>query len=104
MDFRDKKVLITGASRGIGRATAIAFAKAGAQVAVHYHQQRRAAEEVQAALTGTGHTIVQADVADPLAVERMVTETITALRQIDILVNSAGVFYDHPLDKVSYQE
>jgi 3-oxoacyl-[acyl-carrier protein] reductase len=104
MDFRDKKVLITGASRGIGRATAIAFAEAGAQVAIHYRQQRQAAEEVQAALTGAGHIIVQADVADPLAVERMVTETITALRQIDILVNNAGVFYDHPLDEVSYQE
>lgn len=104
MDFRDKKVLITGASRGIGRATAIAFAEAGAQVAIHYRQQRRAAEELRGALAGTGHIIVQADVADPLAVERMVTETVTRFRQIDILVNNAGIFYDHPLDEVSYQE
>lgn len=104
MDFKDKKVLITGASRGIGRATAMAFAEAGAQVAIHFHQQRRAAEELRAALPGAGHIIVQADVAEPQAVERMVTETITQFRQIDILVNNAGIFYDHPLDEVSYQE
>jgi NAD(P)-dependent dehydrogenase (short-subunit alcohol dehydrogenase family) len=104
MDFKDKSVLITGASGGIGRATAIAFAEAGAQVAIHYRQQRRAAEELRGALAGTGHIIVQADVADPLAVEQMVTETITRFHQIDILVNNAGIFYDHPLDEVSYQE
>ena len=87
MNFTGKKVLITGASRGIGRAAAIAFAETGAQVAIHYHQQRAMAEQLRDSLAGRGHMIVQANVAD-----------------LDILVNNAGIFYDHPLDNVSYQE
>ncbi|MCU0566238.1 MAG: SDR family oxidoreductase [Oculatellaceae cyanobacterium Prado106] len=101
-DFQGKTVLITGASRGIGQATAIAFAQAGAKVAVHYHQQRSPAEQVQQSLAGTGHCLVQADVADPIAVEKMVEEAIAQLGQIDILVNNAGIYQEHPLDKTEY--
>ncbi len=104
MNFQGKKVLITGASRGIGRATAVAFAGAGAQVAVHYNQQQEAAEQVRSSLVGNGHIVVQANVADPIAAEQMVTGTLTQFGQIDILVNNAGIYFDHPLDRVSYQE
>jgi len=104
MNFQGKKVLITGASRGIGRATAVAFAGAGAQVAVHYNQQQEAAEKVRSSLVGNGHIVVQANVADPIAAEQMVTDTLTQFGQIDILVNNAGIYFDHPLDRVSYQE
>ena len=104
MNFTGKKVLITGASRGIGRAAAIAFAETGAQVAIHYHQQRAMAEQLRDSLAGRGHMIVQANVADPQAVEQMVTAALTHLGRLDILVNNAGIFYDHPLDNVSYQE
>ena len=104
MNFQGKKVLITGASRGIGRATAVAFAGAGAQVAVHYNQQQEAAEQVRSSLAGNGHIVVQANVADPIAAEQMVTGTLTQFGQIDILVNNAGIYFDHPLDRVSYQE
>ena len=55
MNFTGKKVLITGASRGIGRAAAIAFAETGAQVAIHYHQQRAMAEQLRDSLAGRGH-------------------------------------------------
>jgi NAD(P)-dependent dehydrogenase (short-subunit alcohol dehydrogenase family) len=103
MNFQGKKVLITGASRGIGRATAIAFAEAGAQVAIHYHRQQEAAEQVRSLLAGNGHIVVQANVADPVAVEQMVTETLTRFGQVDILVNNAGIYFDHPLDRVNYQ-
>jgi NAD(P)-dependent dehydrogenase (short-subunit alcohol dehydrogenase family) len=103
MDFEEKKVLITGASRGIGRAAAIAFAQRGAQVAIHYHRQRDAAEEARSLLAGSGHLLVQADVSDPAAVEQMVTEALNRLGQIDILINNAGIYVEHPLDGVTYQ-
>ena len=103
MNFAGKKVLITGASRGIGQATAAAFAAGGAQVAIHYNRNLKAAQQVQASLAGSGHTVVQANVADPVAVAQMVTKTIDQLGQIDILVNNAGIYYEHPLDQVSYQ-
>lgn len=103
-DFQGKAVLVTGASRGIGKATAIAFAQAGARVAVHYSQDQAAAEAVQESLTGTGHCVVQADIADAVAVERMVGEAIAHLGEIDVLVNNAGIYQEHPLDKTNYQD
>jgi NAD(P)-dependent dehydrogenase (short-subunit alcohol dehydrogenase family) len=104
MDFSDKTVLITGASRGIGRVTANAFAAAGASVAIHYHSQAQAAEQLRDSLPGQGHIIVQANIADATAVADMVAQTITGLGHIDILVNNAGIFQAHPLSEVSYEE
>jgi NAD(P)-dependent dehydrogenase (short-subunit alcohol dehydrogenase family) len=104
MNFEGKNVLITGASRGIGEATAVAFAEAGARVAIHYNRQRQMAEQVQTRLAGSGHVLLQADIADPLAVEQMVAATITELGQIDIVVNNAGIYEVHPLAETSYQE
>lgn len=101
-DFSGKTVLITGASRGIGRATAMAFAGAGARVAVHYHRQQETAQGVCNGLEGNGHIIVQANIADADAVERMVGQVVTAFGQLDIVVNNAGIFEDHPLAEVSY--
>ena len=72
---------MTGASRGIGKATAIAFAQAGARVAVHYSQDQAAAAAVQESLSGAGHCVVQADIADAVAVERMVGEAIASYDQ-----------------------
>ena len=103
-NFQGKAVLVTGASRGIGKATAIAFAQAGARVAVHYSQDQAAAEAVQESLTGTGHCVVQANIADAVAVERMVGEAIAYLGEIDVLVNNAGIYQEHPLDKTNYQD
>ena len=97
------KVLVTGASRGIGRATAITCAKAGAHVAVHYHRQQDQAEQVKASLPGSGHLVVQADIADPEAVEQMVDQVLVALGGIDVLVNNAAVNQAHPLDRADYQ-
>jgi len=97
-------VLITGASGGIGRATAVACAEAGAQVAVHFHRQQDQAEAVKAVLAGSGHTVVQADITDPRAVKNMVDQVMTALGRIDVLVNNAAVNQAHPLACTSYQE
>ena len=104
LDFQARHVLITGASRGIGQATAAAFAEAGARVAVHYNRNQAAAEQVQTSLAGSGHILVQANVADPRAVEQMVDQTIAKLGHIDILVNNAGIYQEHPLDEMSYSE
>jgi 3-oxoacyl-[acyl-carrier protein] reductase len=102
MDFTGKIALVTGASRGIGRAIAIQFAQRGARVAINYHSNRQAAEETLSALNGSGHIIVQADIANPDEVQRMVDTTIAQLGGLDILVNNAATYGDHSLAKVSY--
>lgn len=102
MDFSGKVVLVTGASRGIGQAIAAQFAEQGARVAVHYHQNREMAEETVGRLAGEGHTVVQADVKDPDAVAEMVAQVMDRLGRLDVLVNNAGIFEEHPLAATSY--
>jgi 3-oxoacyl-[acyl-carrier protein] reductase len=96
--------LVTGASRGIGRAIAEAFADAGDRVAVHYRESSGAAADVVAGLPGTGHAVVQADMADPEAVRHMVDAARDALGGLDVLVNNAGVFTPHPITETSYEQ
>jgi 3-oxoacyl-[acyl-carrier protein] reductase len=99
-----RTVLVTGASRGIGAAAAHAFAAAGDRVAVHYGTRHEQAAQVAAALTGTGHLVVGADLHDAEAVRRMVDEVAAAFGHIDVLINNAGVFEPHPIDDTSYEE
>jgi 3-oxoacyl-[acyl-carrier protein] reductase len=96
--------LVTGASRGIGRAIAEAFADAGDRVAVHYRESSGAAADVVAGLPGAGHAAVQADMADPDAVRHMVDAARDALGGLDVLVNNAGVFTPHPITETSYEQ
>jgi len=104
MDFTDKTVLITGSSRGIGRATAIAFAEAGARVAVHYRSGQEAALETLQLMPGDDHLMVKADVANPEQVADMIQTCVQEMGKLDILVNNAGVFVPHPIDDCSYEE
>ena len=104
IDFTNKTVLVTGASRGIGRATARQFAQTGAQVAVHYNQQQQSAQAVCHALTGSGHITVQANIADAHAVQQMIDTVVDQFGHLDIVVNNAGIFEHHPLTKVTYKE
>ncbi len=99
-----RAVLITGASRGIGRATALRFADAGDRVAVHHRDSADLAARLAAELPGTGHVVVQADLADSDAVQAMVDQAADTLGGIDVLVNNAGVFTAHPITQVSYQQ
>lgn len=99
-----RAVLVTGASRGIGAAVAWAFAQRGDRVAVHYGASRDSAEELAASLPGEGHVVVQADLADPEAVRRMVDEAADGLGGLEVLVNNAGVFEPHPVTDTTYEE
>ncbi|MGI9005254.1 MAG: SDR family NAD(P)-dependent oxidoreductase [Streptosporangiaceae bacterium] len=100
---RGRAVLVTGASRGIGRAIAQAFAAAGDRVAIHHRDSAGQAAELLAALPGTGHAIVQADLADPEAARAMTDRAAGLLGGLDVLVNNAGVFTPHPVTEVSYE-
>jgi 3-oxoacyl-[acyl-carrier protein] reductase len=99
-----RAVLVTGGSRGIGAAIARAFATDGDRVAVHYGANRDKARQVASELDGDGHAVVGADLRDAEAVSAMVDEAGAALEGIDVLVNNAGIFEPHPIDRTSYQE
>ncbi len=99
-----RAVLVTGASRGIGRAVAQAFAAQGDRVAVHHRGSPELARQVLAGLPAGGHTMVQADLADADAVRRMVDQAQADLGGLDVLVNNAGIYAWHPITEVSYQQ
>ncbi len=104
MDFTGKIALVTGASRGIGREIARQFAANGARVAIHYNQNRQAAQKTLDSLPGTGHLIFQADITDPNAVKALVDSVVASMGRLDILVNNAGIYSDHPIATVSYED
>jgi len=93
-DLSGKAALITGAQQGIGKAIAIAFAQAGADVAINYLDGTAQAEEVAAAVRAAGRkaVLVQGDVAASGTPAKLVEATVAAFGKIDIHVNNAGVF------------
>ncbi len=102
MDFSGKYVLVTGGSRGIGRAVVTAFANHGACVAVHYNTNRKAAEETMASIPGESHLLVQADVAQSDSVQQLMETVTENFGRLDVVVNNAGIFVEHPLPEVTY--
>ena len=93
MKLQNKVALVTGASRGIGRAVALALAEEGADVAVNCSASVKEATGVVRDIEGLGRlaAVFQADVADKAAVEKMVTEVVRKFSRVDILVNNAGM-------------
>ena len=102
--FQDQVILVTGASRGIGRAIALMFATAGACVALHYRQNRETAGRTLSELAGGGHMLVQADLTRVADIEAMTAQVVDRLGHIDVLVNNAGVFEAHPIAEVSFED
>src|SRR5882672_8469901 len=89
-----KTVLVTGAQRGIGRAVALRFAEAGADVALNYLDDEAAAKSAAAEIAALGRraATLAADIAKPADARRLVAEAERALGPIDVLVNNAGIY------------
>lgn len=104
MDFTDKTVLITGGSRGIGAATALAFAQRGAKVAINFQKNKDAAFTVCEQLEGEGHFAIKADIGKANAVKRMIDAVVEEFGRLDILVNNAGIYDFHPIDQTPYEQ
>jgi 3-oxoacyl-[acyl-carrier protein] reductase len=105
-DLRDRVALVTGGSRGIGAAVAIALAKAGADVAVNYRERADAAQAVCGEINETGRKAiaVQADVSVGGDVKRMVSDIEAKLGGIDIVVNNAAIAHPRKLEEITEAE
>ena len=99
MRFKDKVILITGASRGIGKATALSFAKEGAKVIVNYNNAEKEANDVVKEISkiGSEAIAIKCDVSKEEEVKKMISDGIKKFSKIDILVNNAGIVFDVPL-------
>jgi len=102
----EKTALVTGASRGIGRAAALELAKAGAKVALNFAGNRAAAEEVVSLIEAAGGQamLVQADVGNAADVEAMVKAVVERFGKIDILVNNAGITRDNLIMRMKEED
>ncbi|MFC9343355.1 SDR family NAD(P)-dependent oxidoreductase [Streptomyces sp. NPDC057020] len=99
-----RRVLVSGASRGLGRAVARAFAANGDRVAVHFGSRAEEARVTLESLDGTGHVLVGGDLSDPSGAVAVVDAAAEALGGIDVLVNNAAVNLRHPLPETPYEE
>lgn len=106
MNLEGKIALVTGASRGIGKAIALELARLGADVVVNYAGSEQRAKETADEITAMGRRsfIVQCDISDSEAVGAMVKETIDQFGRLDILVNNAGITRDNLMMRMKEQE
>ena len=104
LDLSGRVALITGASRGIGRETALRMAAAGASVAVNYHQSQREAEDLVKEIGEERSMAVRADVARPDDVESMIGAVLDRFQRLDVLVNNAATFGLNRFDGGDYDQ
>jgi len=106
IDLSGKRALVTGGARGIGAAIALALAEVGADVAFTFKHSAGKAQAVKRSIEGLGHRAVaiQADSADPEAIERSVSEAVSALGGLDILVNSAAIGHSGTIADIDVNE
>ena len=105
-DLRGRVALVTGSSRGIGRAIALALAQAGADIALNYRARSAEAREAQAAILQAGRRAiaVQADVSGSAEVKRLVHDVEQQLGAIDILVNNAGMARVQSIEEITERD
>jgi len=106
MRLKDKVALITGSSRGIGKATALLFAKEGAKIVVNYNKSEKGANKVVEEIQkiGSEAIAIKCDVSEEKQVKSMVEKTIKKFGKIDILVNNAGIVFDVPLKEKTVEQ
>ena len=107
INLSNKVAIVTGASRGIGAATAVLFAKAGIRaVVINYIRDRVAAQQVAAECESFGAEAfpIRADVSRVAAVDRMIEKTVARFGQLDILVANAGIWKQAPIEKMTETE
>ena len=102
--MKDQVVLITGASGGIGSVMAAQFAEVDAKVIIHYNHQQKKAEGLCKELKGKGHVTIGGDLTNPKNIDEIVERTLSTFGRIDVLVNNAGVYAQHPIEKVDFNE
>ncbi len=105
-NLNNRIALVTGASRGIGAAIAVALAREGADIAVNYRERADAAQEVCATITGLGRRAlaVKADVSVAAEVRRMAAEVENQLGSVDILVNNAGIAQPRKFEEITEED
>lgn len=106
MKLDGKKGIVTGSSRGIGKAIALALSREGADVVINYYQSRDKAEEVAAEARSMGRDtpIIKADVSDSTAVKNLIEKTVKEFGQIDFLVNNAGIVRGGAIEKLTVED
>ncbi len=103
LQLRDRVAIVTGGSRGIGRAVVELFAELGAHVVINYLKDEKAAEETVSAARGREVEAISfpADVSNPLEADRLISATIEHFKRIDILVCNAGIWVGAPVEKMT---
>ncbi len=104
MNFKNKNVLITGGSKGIGKATALEFAKRGARVGINYRTDDKGAEKTLKEMEGKEHRKYKADVSNEGSAQKLLEDFVFDFGKIDILVNNAGIAQLHNISKISYSK
>lgn len=106
MKFKNKTVVITGASRGIGKAIALAMAREGANIAINYYLSDEMAQQTVSEIKQIGTNVIscKCDVADQNQVKNFFSKVISSFQKIDILINNAGIVHDKPLMFMNEEE
>ena len=103
-DMKDRVILITGASGGIGSVMAAQFADVGAKVILHYNSQQEKAENIRKKLKGKGHITIGGNLTNPQDIDKIVERALSVFGRIDVLINNAGVYTEHPIEKIDFTE
>lgn len=104
MDFKNKNVLITGGSKGIGKATALEFAKRGARLGINYRADDKAAESTLRELGDAKHKLYKGDISQEEEAQQLIENFVADFGSIDILINNAGIAKLHNIESISYAE